>query len=113
MSAPSIKTETLEDSQMPLDGMYAILTIPVPHLVLTELASSDTYSEHLRASSLQPSVLPPPSVTLSDEQKEVLQMVMSGQNVFFTGSAGSYFLIIGPQTLPYLEYRHREVGLAP
>ena len=32
---------------------------------------------------------PPPIYVLSREQQEVLNMVRSGQNVFFTGSAGS------------------------
>lgn len=66
--------------------------------------------EYPQASDAQPLVPSPPPVTLSDEQEEVLQMVMSGQNVFFTGSAGSLFPIPGPQTLTHVLPLQRSLG---
>lgn len=45
---------------------------------------------------------PPPSVILSAEQQEVLDMVGSGQNVFFTGSAGAWYTAVDPCELKRL-----------
>jgi hypothetical protein len=39
------------------------------------------------SSQLKP-VRRPPTISLSDEQKAVLELVMQGKNIFYTGSAG-------------------------
>ncbi len=60
--------------------------------VLPSNVSSHGHHEELDAHSVPPFVLKPaqqrPTISLSDEQKNVLELVMEGKNVFYTGSAG-------------------------
>lgn len=102
MSSITVKTETPDESHMPADNVAPIPAVSgsaVPaemtsqkdelrgHPAQMGETSANIFPECL-ASNPQPLVPPPPPVTLSEKQQEVLQMVMSGQNVFFTGSAG-------------------------
>lgn len=100
-----VKEETQEAvlTEASKPGVGAIETTP------SSWKAEDTVDTDSQTVIVEP---PSPSIILSAEQQEVLDMVKSGQNVFFTGSAGASYSACKSTCLMDAVHhaRHRQVS---
>lgn len=85
-------------------GPFAINDLPVRHAQSTTKVVD--FGEKAQAPAL-----PPPNITLSSEQKRVLELVKTGRNVFFTGPAGTGKSVLLREIIKYAKASRREIAI--